>query len=434
MISANPSLTANQIQDIIKQSADDLGPAGWDPQYGWGRVNAYRAVYLAKNGVLPPPIDTQAPSAPSNLQASADSTRVNLTWLPSTDNVGVTGYRIYRNNTLFNTTTLTSFTDTTVVSGTGYSYYVIATDANSNLSPQSNLVSIVVPTTPPPSDTTAPTVSITSPTTGTTYTSAQAVTISATASDNVGVTRVEFYKNSTLFSTDTTSPWSTTWNLTSADNGTHSFIAKAYDAASNNQTSQAVSLTVNIPVPDTEAPSAPSNLQATADSTRVNLTWLPSTDNVGVTGYKLYRNGALLTSLSTTNYTDTTVSSGSSYSYYVVATDLAGNFSTQSNTVSVSVPTPPIVAPVITSYSVTKKTMTTATITWTTDIPTTGNINYGLTTTNLSNNLIDSTLNTSHTLTLTNLTKSTKYYYKITATGNNTNTNTAVSTFRTMGR
>jgi subtilisin family serine protease len=47
VMSANPDLTGQQVQDILKQSADDLGPAGWDPSYGWGRVNAARAVQMA---------------------------------------------------------------------------------------------------------------------------------------------------------------------------------------------------------------------------------------------------------------------------------------------------------------------------------------------------------------------------------------------------
>jgi subtilisin family serine protease len=47
VISANPSLSSSQIQQVLKQSADDLGSPGWDPAYGWGRVNAQRAVTMA---------------------------------------------------------------------------------------------------------------------------------------------------------------------------------------------------------------------------------------------------------------------------------------------------------------------------------------------------------------------------------------------------
>src|SRR5439155_8613337 len=104
-------------------------------------------------------------------------------------------------------------------------------------------------------DTTLPTVSISSPLSGTSYTSAQTVTITAAASDNVGVTKVEFYDGATLKATDTEAPFTYAWAITSANNGTHSWTAKAYDAANNSKVSTAASLTVNIATGgDTTAP------------------------------------------------------------------------------------------------------------------------------------------------------------------------------------
>jgi Zn-dependent metalloprotease len=88
-------------------------------------------------------------------------------------------------------------------------------------------------------DTTAPTASASeSGTTGT-------ITLSATASDNVGVTKVEFYIDGTLVGTDTTSPYSVTYNSANLANGTHSLVAKAYDAAGNVGSSTAVSFTTS---------------------------------------------------------------------------------------------------------------------------------------------------------------------------------------------
>src|SRR5262249_26471055 len=78
------------------------------------------------------------------------------------------------------------------------------------------------------SDTTPPTVSISSLASGTTYTSAQTVTLMASASDNVGVSKVEFYDGGVLKGIDTTSPYIYGWAITSANNGTHSWTAKAY--------------------------------------------------------------------------------------------------------------------------------------------------------------------------------------------------------------
>ncbi len=103
---------------------------------------------------------------------------------------------------------------------------------------------------PPQGDTTLPTVSISaaqitknglqvsSPVNGT-------LSISATANDNVAVTKVEFYIDGNLKSTDTLAPFSFAWYTTTITNGTHILTAKAYDAADNVGTSSNVSLTVN---------------------------------------------------------------------------------------------------------------------------------------------------------------------------------------------
>ena len=83
--------------------------------------------------------------------------------------------------------------------------------------------------------------------------------------------------------------------------------------------------------PDTTPPSVPAGLTAaTASQNSINLSWQPSTDNVGVTGYDIYRNGVLLATTTGTSYTDTTVAQGSSYQYAVAAFDAAGNVSAQS--------------------------------------------------------------------------------------------------------
>jgi hypothetical protein len=92
-------------------------------------------------------------------------------------------------------------------------------------------------------DTTPPTTSITAPSNGTTVSGTTNVT--ATASDNVGVTRVEFLLDGALQSTDTSSPYAWSWNTASVANGVHVLVSKAYDAANNFGTSVSVSVTVN---------------------------------------------------------------------------------------------------------------------------------------------------------------------------------------------
>ena len=98
------------------------------------------------------------------------------------------------------------------------------------------------PATPTP-DTTAPSVSLTAPSAGSV---SGAITVSATASDNVGVAGVQFLLDGVnLGAEDTSSPYSISWNTTSATNASHTIIARARDAAGNTTTSGSVSVTVN---------------------------------------------------------------------------------------------------------------------------------------------------------------------------------------------
>jgi hypothetical protein len=93
-------------------------------------------------------------------------------------------------------------------------------------------------------DTTPPTTSITAPANGATVSGT--VNVTASASDNVGVNRVEFYVDGALSSTDTTSPYAFSWVTTGYANGSsHTLVSKAYDAASNVGTSATVTVTVN---------------------------------------------------------------------------------------------------------------------------------------------------------------------------------------------
>jgi cellulose 1,4-beta-cellobiosidase len=117
-------------------ATSDQSVADANPQYVW--------LVLA-------PVDTTAPSVPTGLTATAGDTQVALSWTASTDNVGVTGYRVYRGGTLIASPTGTSYTDTGLTNGTAYSYTVAATDAAGNLSAQSAAASatpVGAPTAP----------------------------------------------------------------------------------------------------------------------------------------------------------------------------------------------------------------------------------------------------------------------------------------------
>lgn len=94
-----------------------------------------------------PAVDTKPPTVPANLQVYADlkEKTINLTWLPAEDNVGVIGYRIYRNGVNIDSAKTTHWQDTSALPGTKYDYYVFAVDAAGNVSPASNHVNAEIP-------------------------------------------------------------------------------------------------------------------------------------------------------------------------------------------------------------------------------------------------------------------------------------------------
>jgi uncharacterized protein YkwD/chitodextrinase len=191
------------------------------------------------SGTVTPPSDTIVPSAPGLLTGTAASTsQVTLTWGAASDNVGVTGYRVYRGGAQVGTTSGTSYSDTGLAPGTAYSYTVRAYDAAGNLGPASNTATVT---------------------------------------------------------------------------------------------------TQSAPTGDGIAPGAPGTLSGTAvSSSQVNLTWGAASDNVGVTGYRVYRGGAQVGTTSGTSYSDTGLAPGTAYSYTVRAYDAAGNLGPASNGVTVT--------------------------------------------------------------------------------------------------
>jgi N-acetyl-anhydromuramyl-L-alanine amidase AmpD len=93
-------------------------------------------------------------------------------------------------------------------------------------------------------------------------------------------------------------------------------------------------ITVTAAGPDTAAPSVPGGLTVSSKSTsQIDLSWTASTDNVGVTGYKIYRNGTYLTTNTDTTYSNTGLAEGSTYTYQVTAIDHAANESGKSSSV-----------------------------------------------------------------------------------------------------
>jgi chitodextrinase len=112
---------------------------------------------------------------------------------------------------------------------------------------------------------------------------------------------------------------------------------------------QAATVTVSLggtggggPAPDTTPPSAPGNVSAQATGTQsVSVAWSASTDNTGVAGYRVYRNGTQVTTTAATTFGDTGLTAATTYSYHVAAYDAAGNVSAASATVSAKTASPP---------------------------------------------------------------------------------------------
>ena len=270
------------------------------------------------------PADTSPPSTPTGVVATAaGATTINLSWSAATDNVAVTGYAVKRNGLQVGTSTTTSFADTGLASGLTYSYTVAARDAAGNVSGISVIASamtvdIIAPTAPA----------------SLTATAAGAATVNLTwtaASDNVGVTSYVVKRNGTQLATTTTSSYADT-GLTSAT--TYIYTVAARDAAGN---VSANSASASATTADSIAPTIPTALIATAaGATAVNLTWTASTDNVGVTGYIVSRNGVTVGTTTATSFADSGLSSATTYSYTVAAGDAAGNVSVNSAVVSVT--------------------------------------------------------------------------------------------------
>jgi len=173
-------------------------------------------------------------------------------------------------------------------------------------------------------DTTAPTA--TASVTGTSGT----ITLNATASDNVGVSRVEFYIDNVLRGSDTTSPYSLSFNSTALTNGSHALVARAFDAAGNSGNSSSVNFSISNTTPDTTAPTATASVTGTSGTITLNAT---ASDNVGVARVEFYIDNVLRGSDTTSPYSlsfnSTTLTNGS-HALVARAFDAAGNIGNSS--------------------------------------------------------------------------------------------------------
>jgi chitodextrinase len=273
--------------------------------------------------------------------ATAVSTsRIDLAWTASTDNVGVTEYRVERcqgasctNFAQVGTTATTGFSSTGLAANTTYRFRVRAVDAAANLSPYSAIVNRQTLA----GDTTSPTAP-----TGLTATAASPTQINlawTASTDNVGVTGYRIERCQGAGCTNFAEIASTT-NTNHSDTGrqpatTYRYRVRALDAAGNLSPYSSIATATTPAVPDNTPPSPPSGLMAAAvGGGQVNLGWTASTDDVGVTGYRVERcqgqsctNFAEVGTATGTTHSDTGLSASTTYRYRVRAVDAAGNLS-----------------------------------------------------------------------------------------------------------
>jgi len=297
----------------------------------------YAAIEIVPSGVSGGGGPTTAPSDPTNLSVTAASqTTINLTWSSGSN---ASSYQVYRDGSAIgNAVTGTSYADTGLTPSTAYTYQVQALGSTGLVSNFSNSASA---TTAAPTTNTGPAAP-----TNLTATAPSSTEVDLNWAASSGASQYSVVRDGIVIQSGITT---TNYKDTTVAAGTsYSYDVVAQDA---NNTSSAPSSNVSVTSPtvvDTTKPGAPTNLVSTSvTDTQVNLSWSPSTDNIAIASYNVYRDGTLIgsvTDITNTSYGDGTVNANTKYSYSVTAVDGNNNESAKSNSVSVTTlptPTPP---------------------------------------------------------------------------------------------
>jgi chitinase len=277
-------------------------------------------------------------------EANSQASSVVLQWNPSTD-VDFAGYRVYyKANSAevpfdgvgavegmapIDVANQTSATITGLDPAANYFFAITAYNTSGMESEYSDIVEIAGI-----NDVTAPSVSFASPGEGATVNGV--VTISATASDNTGVSKVEYYQNGVLIAAGNLPPYSYSWDTKSLANGNYTLTAKAYDAAGNVGTSAVVVSVLNDSIAPTVAFAYPTSGGTVSGA--VNLS-ANATDNIAVAKVDFYIGGVLQGSSTSAPYSfnwNTAAVANGTYVLSAMAYDATGNVG-QSNNVVVNV-------------------------------------------------------------------------------------------------
>jgi arylsulfatase A-like enzyme len=279
------------------------------------------------------------PPTISNVAASGITLQsATITWTtnePADSQVEYGPSAVYGSSTPVNSAVVTSHsvTLTGLAPNSLYHYRVLSKDPSGNAGSSGDFTFTTLP------DQTAPTVSVTAPAAGATVSGT--VTISATASDNVGVTGVQFKLDGAPLGAEiTTAPYDFSWDTTAVADGAHTLEAVARDAAGNVGTSGAITVKVSNQ-PDQAAPTVSITAPAAGATVSGTVTISASaSDNVGVTGVQFKLDGAPLgAEITAAPYDfswDTTAVADGAHTLEAVARDAAGNVG-KSASVSVTV-------------------------------------------------------------------------------------------------
>ena len=315
-------------------------------------VNTFEGDLVLPDDVTNPTIGTLSTS-------TVTGSSILLTWTAASDNVAVAGYYIYQGSVNVQNLTngaATSYNVTSLGDHTLYNFHIFAYDAVGNISASSNVVS-------------ATTLDITAPSIPTGLSAASITQTTFTlnwsaSTDGVAVTGYKVYDDGVLYS-DVGNVL--TKAVTGRVVGSSTWTVRAYDAAANLSNS---STGLVVTHPDTTAPSAPTSLSSSAiTDTTFTLTWVAPSDNVAVTGYKIYDDGVQQYDTGTTAVSKaiTGETAGATSTWTVRAYDAAANLSAASTGLSVTQTSADVIPPTTpgTPTLSADPSTTTANITWT---------------------------------------------------------------------
>ncbi|MEM2342356.1 MAG: S8 family serine peptidase [Candidatus Bathyarchaeia archaeon] len=240
MFSVNPSLSPVDVERILESTAVDLGEPGYDVYYGWGRVNAYAALKAAletlrSNGssnsgvkdIVPPSVKITYPVDGATVSGAI------IVSVDASDDSGVSKVELYKDGVLFATDSDAPYEfywDTTDESDGIHVLVAKAYDAAGNIG-ESSAVNVDVANNIVSVDNTPPTVSIVKPKNKRVVSKVTDIVVSA--SDESGISKVEFYVDGALTAVVSSEPYTYSWNTKTVRNGWHTITVRAYDRFGN---------------------------------------------------------------------------------------------------------------------------------------------------------------------------------------------------------